>query len=59
LNASQSKEIWFDPRYGISYVIHSSNTLGIQTYSPPTSGKGRDWILIIEDVAKEFALPGQ
>jgi hypothetical protein len=29
-----------------------------QTYTPPTSGRGNDWILIIEDVSKEFLLPG-
>lgn len=59
LGAKKSKEIWFDPRYGISHVVHTSNTLGIQTYTPPTSGKGCDWILIIEDADMEFPLPGQ
>jgi len=43
-------EVWFDPRYGVEYQIHASNTRGIQTYTPPTSGRGNDWILIIEKV---------
>ena len=51
------KGIWFDPRYGISHVIHSGNTHGIQTYTPPTSGKGNDWILIIEDDGAQLPLP--
>jgi hypothetical protein len=58
LKASKSKEIWYDPRYGISFVIHTSNTFGIQTYTPPTSGKNADWILIIEDSDRNFPLPG-
>ena len=41
-------EIWFDPRYGVEYVTHGSATMGIQTYTPPTSGRGNDWILILE-----------
>jgi len=43
-------EIWFDPRYGVEFRIHSSGTRGIQTYTPPTNGRGNDWILIIEMV---------
>ena len=59
LNAGKSREIWYDPRYGISFVIHTSNTFGIQTYTPPTSGLNCDWILIIEDADKNFPLPGK
>ncbi len=58
MTGAKSKEIWFDPRYGISFLIHTSNTKGIQTYTPPTQGHGCDWILIIEDAGKDFPLPG-
>ena len=57
--AKQMREIWFDPRYGYVYVVHTSETAGIQTYTPPTSGRGNDWVLVIEDVDKEFPLPGR
>lgn len=50
LNAEKLREIWFDPRYGVEHVIHTSGTKGIQTYTPPSSGRGNDWILIIEKV---------
>jgi len=52
------REIWYDPRYGCSYLIHTTDTHGYQTYTPPTSGRGQDWILIIEDAAQDFPLPG-
>lgn len=42
-----ASESWFDPRYGITYRIHASHTRGIQTYTPPTSGRGNDWLLIL------------
>lgn len=51
-------EIWFDPRYGIASKILSSDTRGIQTYTPPTSGRGNDWVLIIENADLNFPLPG-
>ena len=42
------RESWYDPRYGCTYYLHSTNTLSLQTYTPPTSGRGNDWILVIE-----------
>lgn len=49
LKAEKMREIWFDPRYGMIYTIHTQITKAIQTYTPPTSGRGNDWVLIIED----------
>jgi len=52
------REIWYDPRYGSAYVVHITETHGFQTFTPPTSGRGQDWILIIDDAARNFKLPG-
>ncbi len=52
------REIWYDPRYGCSYLVHVTETHGYQTFTPPTSGRGQDWVLIIEDAAQDFPLPG-
>ncbi len=49
LRSQALREVWFDPRYGVQYVVHTSGTKGIQTYTPPTNGRGNDWILIIEE----------
>jgi hypothetical protein len=48
----QIYESWFDPRYGVSYYLHRSDPVGIQTYTPPTNGRGQDWVLLLE-VEKE------
>lgn len=58
IQAHRIKEIWYDPRYGISYHIHTGDTQAMQTYTPPTSGRGQDWILILEDEALGWELPG-
>lgn len=47
------KEYWFDPRYGCSYYIHTTTNAAFQTYAPPTSGRGNDWILILAEEKEE------
>ncbi len=58
IKARRVKEIWYDPRYGNAYHVHTTDNAGFQTYTPPTSGRGNDWILILEDAAAGFPLPG-
>lgn len=48
IHAGRVKEIWYDPRYGVEYPIHTGDNSGFQTYTPPTSGRGQDWVLILE-----------
>jgi hypothetical protein len=59
LPAKRLKEIWYDPRYGVAHLVHRTDNQGFQTYTPPTRGRGQDWVLILEDEsAKLPALPG-
>jgi len=51
------KEIWYDPRYGVAHHFHTTDNQGFQTYTPPTSGRGADWLLILESEAAAFPLP--
>lgn len=48
LAPSRLKEIWFDPRYGSEHHIHTTDNGAMQTYTPPSSGRGNDWVLILE-----------
>jgi len=58
LKATRINEIWFDPRYGAAYYVHNTESGGYQTYAPPTSGRGQDWVLILEDAEAKFPTPG-
>jgi len=58
-HAPRLREIWYDPRYGCAYVVHTTEAHGFQTFTPPTSGRGQDWILIIDDASRHFPLPGE
>jgi hypothetical protein len=48
ITAPRVRESWFDPRYGVVYEFHTTDRFGFQTYQPPTSGRGRDWVLLLE-----------
>ncbi len=38
---------WYDPRYGVSYPLHRADPVGIQTFTPPSRGRGQDWVLLL------------
>ena len=57
--SSRVRASWFDPRYGCAEPIHTGDNSGMQTFTPPTSGRGCDWVLVLDDAKREFPLPGQ
>jgi hypothetical protein len=59
IRASRIRGTWFDPRYGITEPIHTTDTPGFQTFVPPTCGRGCDWLLVLDDAAAPFPVPGQ
>ena len=49
-SAPRVRASWFDPRYGVSHEMHTGDNRGIQTFVPPTSGRGQDWVLVWDGV---------
>jgi len=37
-----------DPRCGAATPIHTGDNSGMQTFEPPTSGRGSDWTLVLD-----------
>ncbi|MCU0226301.1 MAG: glycoside hydrolase family 140 protein [Bryobacterales bacterium] len=54
LRGDRVRESWYDPRYGVLYPIHVGDTKGFQTYTPPTAGRGQDWVLVLDDEAAGY-----
>ena len=50
---------WFDPRYGRAYFVHTGVGTANQVFTPPSSGRGCDWVLVLDDPAKGFPPPGE
>jgi len=59
IRTSRIRQTWYDPRTGAAKVLHTTDTPGFQTFVPPTSGRGNDWILVLDDATAGFPAPGQ
>ena len=58
VKGAKLRQAWFDPRYGVTYVTQEPVESGIQTFTPPTNGRGNDWVLVLVNAAAGFVLPG-
>lgn len=48
---------WYDPRNGKPTEIGKFSNNGTKKFAPPSSGYGQDWVLIIDDAAKNYPTP--
>ena len=58
IKAERQRQYWYDPRYGASFAFKDQDSWGIQTFTPPTNGRGNDWILVLLDAAAVFPVTG-
>jgi len=58
IGAKSVTAYWYDPRKGESKLIDTFKGTGIMKFTPPSSGRGNDWILVIDDTSKGFKAPG-
>ena len=45
---------WFDPREGTWMFVGEYSNTGKQEFAPPSSGRIWDWVLVLDDVAKNY-----
>jgi hypothetical protein len=58
LTGRQLKSWWWDPRSGQSSPGPAVARTGKpETFRPPSTGDGQDWVLVLDDAAKKFARP--
>lgn len=57
IEAPSVRASWYDPRYGATHEIHVSDNTGLQTFVPPSSGRGQDWVLVLDDAEAGFKPP--
>ncbi|MEP7002357.1 MAG: glycoside hydrolase family 140 protein [bacterium] len=48
---------WFDPRTGKVEVASTVENAGTRLFTPPHSGYGQDWVLVLDNDAKGYRLP--
>ena len=58
IGAKTISAYWFDPRKGKAKLFDTFPGTGTLKFTPPTSGRGNDWILVLDDASKNFKTPG-
>ena len=58
LSGSMIRAYWYDPRLGTSVHIEDFSKTESRAFTPPSSGRGNDWVLVLDDAARNFPPPG-
>jgi hypothetical protein len=59
IKGPQVRASWFNPRTGAATVIGTFPSATDRTFTPPDAGELLDWILVLDDVAKGYSIPGR
>jgi hypothetical protein len=60
ISGDEAEAHWFNPRTGEAEEIGSYEATGKRTFDPPEgSGRGRDWVLVVDAASADFGSPGQ
>jgi hypothetical protein len=57
ISGASVKATWFDPRTGKTEQAGTYANQQPQLFTPPRTGYGQDWVLILDDVAKAYPMP--
>ncbi len=58
LSGTEVKAYWYNPKTGAATVIKNSQKDSSVEFTPPSSGEGNDWVLVVDDAARSFGNPG-
>ena len=59
INGEKARAWWFNPRTGKAELAGEFPTQAEQKFSPPAAGELLDWVLVLDDAAKNYPPPGQ
>ena len=55
ISGNNVKTNWYNPRNGTSVLIGEYPNTGKRTFTPPSIGRGFDWVLVMDDSSKGYA----
>ena len=58
IKGAKVKAWWFDPRTGKANEIGQFDNKSTREFIPPNPGEMLDWVLVLDDVAKNYPAPG-
>ena len=59
IKGQRVKAWWFDPRTGKATDAGEFANSGTKAFTPPDRGEMVDWVLVLDDAAKQYPPPGQ
>lgn len=57
ISGKEVTAFWYNPKNGESKDGGRFANAGQQTFTPPSTGYGQDWVLVIDDASKNYAKP--
>lgn len=57
ISGKEAVAFWYNPKNGETKDDSRFQNTGQKTFTPPGSGYGQDWVLVIDDVAKNYEKP--
>jgi hypothetical protein len=54
IKGDKLQSYWFNPRDGKTTSPEIIDNKGTRNFTPPSSGYGQDWVLILDDAAKQY-----
>jgi hypothetical protein len=58
ISGAKAKAWWFNPRDGKATAIGEFANNGEREFISPNPGEDVDWVLVLDDAAKNFPSPG-
>jgi hypothetical protein len=59
ISGERVKAFWFNPRTGTASAIGAFENRGARDFTCPSEGFGSDWVLVLDDAARNFKPPGE
>ncbi len=57
LSGDTVKASWYNPKNGETKEAGQAPKSGQKTFTPPTSGYGQDWVLVLDDASRKYPNP--
>jgi hypothetical protein len=57
ISGNQLNSYWFNPRNGETKFFEKLDNKGKKKFTPPSTGYGQDWVLVLDDVSKNYGIP--
>jgi hypothetical protein len=59
ISGKEVKCYWYSPKNGEAKEAGQFPLKGSKEFTPPSSGYGHDWVLVLDDASKNYPMPGK